>query len=69
MQSLMVKTALLGSLVREAIAASIPYENTHEHRQEWLDDLEAKFAARNEHLYVHIIPHSHDDVGWLKTVD
>ena len=59
--------------MREAFATAssktIPYENTHEHRQEWLDDLEAKFAARNEHLYVHIVPHSHDDVGWLKTVD
>ena len=36
---------------------------------EWLEKLNMDFAARNEHLYVHIIPHSHDDVGWLKTVD
>ncbi|EGR32713.1 hypothetical protein IMG5_073080 [Ichthyophthirius multifiliis] len=23
----------------------------------------------NQTLYIHLIPHSHDDVGWLKTVD
>ena len=23
----------------------------------------------NDIVYVHMIPHSHDDVGWLKTVD
>ncbi len=31
-----------------------------------------KFSTRkdsSETLYVHLIAHSHDDVGWLKTVD
>jgi len=23
----------------------------------------------DDHLYVHLLPHTHDDVGWLKTVD
>ena len=28
-----------------------------------------KYQYQNDRLYVHLIPHSHDDVGWLKTVD
>ena len=24
---------------------------------------------RNETLYVHMIAHTHDDIGWLKTID
>ncbi|CDW90125.1 glycosyl hydrolases family 38 protein [Stylonychia lemnae] len=29
-----------------------------------------KFQEKGpDHLYVHLIPHTHDDVGWLKTVD
>ena len=27
------------------------------------------FENGQDKLHIHLIPHSHDDVGWLKTVD
>ena len=30
---------------------------------------QATHHAKDNHLYIHLIAHSHDDVGWLKTVD
>ncbi len=50
---------LLGSVVRSA--NFIPSDNTHH--------MHTAPAANDEMLYVHLLPHSHDDVGWLKTVD
>ncbi len=61
MQSALVKSAFAASLAVSCLA--------QEYSQELIDQLEKDFAATGEHLYVHIIPHSHDDVGWLKTVD
>lgn len=51
--------------------------NTYWRSSEYISDFEREIASRNyttrknqdEHLYVHLISHTHDDVGWLKTVD
>ena len=51
-----------------AKAPEIDY--THGHSEEWFEKVYANDTAENSpHLYVHLCPHSHDDVGWLKTVD
>ena len=46
-------------------------DKTHGHGAEWLERIKAEREASNspDHLFVHMISHSHDDVGWLKTVD
>ena len=33
------------------------------------DELKQRANQNSETLYVHLVAHTHDDVGWLKTTD
>ena len=35
----------------------------------WGNVRPARVLDINDTIYVHMVPHTHDDVGWLKTVD
>jgi hypothetical protein len=40
----------------------------HKHSDKYFEQLH-KRTEDGTHYYVHLIPHSHDDVGWLKNPD
>ena len=64
---------LLASLLSVVVQAGekMHIDYSHGHSPEWLDRLktERDTNPNKEHLFVHLLTHSHDDVGWLKTVD
>ena len=38
--------------------------------EKYIQDLKEKNVVNGDnHITIHMVPHSHDDVGWLKTVD
>ena len=47
-----------------AVSSSIPTE-----RARWDNVRPARVLDINATIYVHVVPHTHDDVGWQKTVD
>jgi hypothetical protein len=42
---------------------------SHTERTRWGDVRPARVLDINDTINVHVVPHTHDDVGWLKTVD
>jgi hypothetical protein len=57
------------------------YKNKIKHLNEWKDqadpkkrlsdkdEIKSRPNQNNETLYVHLVANTHDDVGWIKTVD
>jgi len=44
-------------------------EEVLKHKKDWLSEFKPRSTHVNETYYVHLLLHTHDDVGWLKTVD
>ncbi len=70
LQRLSLLALLLAPLVTNG-ASTEDRDIQHGHKSEYFKEIKARdfTSASGQPLTVHLIPHSHDDVGWLKTVD